>query len=240
MTFSPAHAAADTAERRLQKLQKAITQAPSLPGVMDTLNQLKPEGRVSTGKISSFTNAEGCKVIVLPGVKEKEVCALDPVNWKDKVYHYQAGRTRRGHGHVFTATTTDSEGKKFKLRCRAIRRHYRTTHEARMLLFLQENGFYVEQPLAVVTGPKTGRLLVTREIEGSPYYGPVSEVKEVKERLNQMGIKPEDLYEYGKPNYLFTRGMKPALVLVDVEHYHSEDPESKLHGSRMLRRKSKL
>jgi hypothetical protein len=228
-----------SARERTARQDNAENFGLNLPEIKGDIGQSKTVGPEFLDKLTSFTNSEGCRVVVFPGVKKSEVRGLDPLKWMNKV-DLEIGRHKKGHGPCFTATTEDSEGHKFHIRCRSIRRHYRTTFEARMLLHLKEQGFNVEEPLAVVAHPKKGRMIVTREITGGKQYGPFTEVIEAQERLRKIGIEPTDLYEFGRQNYLYIDGEKPTLVLVDVEHYHSEDPQSKLHTSRMLKRNSNV
>lgn len=197
-----------------------------------------PKPITDVSKYARFvTTSQGNRIMVLPGVKPGEVRALYPSNWKKKHYHYGSSRMRSGQGTVFTAETANVKGKKFKIQCRTIRGHYTTTHEAKMLSFLKEQGFKVEQALAVVVTPERERILVTRHLRGATPIGPLSKVKKAKRDLKKKGIVPVDLYEYGRANYVFVQQPdKLELYLIDLEHYYSKDKKSRLFSGRMAKR----
>jgi len=189
-------------------------------------------------RVRRIKTTHGNTIIVMPGVSPHLVAALFPSNWSHQSYFTLSGRMKKGQGVVFSAKTVDSKKRQFSIQVRSIRPHYSTTHEARMILKLKEHNFGVEDVLGIVDMNGGQRLLVTRR-EENPVNGPFKEVKHAEKRLKKLGILPEDLYEYGKQNFLFVEGPngKPRLILIDVEHYHSLDPNSKLHSSRMLRKK---
>src|SRR3989344_7612634 len=189
-------------------------------------------------RVRRIKTTHGNTIIVMPGVSPHLVAALFPSNWSNKSYFTLSGRMKKGQGVVFSAKTVDSKKRQFSIQVRSIRPHYSTSHEAIMLLNLKDHMFGVEEVLGIVVVKGGQRLLVTKRVENR-VSGPFIEVKQAEKRLKGLGIMPEDLYEYGKHNFLFVKGPdgNPRLVLVDVEHYHSVDPNSKLNSSRMLKKK---
>ena len=194
--------------------------------------------RREQNRVRWIETTHGNTIIAMPGVPPQLVSALFPSNWSNKSYFTLSGRMKKGQGVVFSAKTVDSKKRQFSIQVRSIRPHYSTTHEARMLLNLKDHMFGVEEVLGIVVVKGGQRLLVTKRVENR-VSGPFIEVKQAEKRLKGLGIMPEDLYEYGKHNFLFVKGPdgNPRLVLVDVEHYHSVDPNSKLNSSRMLKKK---
>ena len=187
-----------------------------------------------TQSLRRIRTSDGNSIFVMPGVRPSQVAALMPSRWTNKEIMYGSGRFRKGHGLVFSATSTDAKGKKIYIQCRAIRSHYTTTHESRMLMHLRSLGFQTEQPLGILITPEKERMIIVKRVSGGEERRNKSLVRATKNKLNKLGIVPEDFDQYGKPNYLIKKDKngKEQLVLIDVEHYHVKDPKSRLHISR--------
>ncbi|MAG18157.1 MAG: hypothetical protein CL944_01650 [Candidatus Diapherotrites archaeon] len=195
--------------------------------------------RTNQSHVRLVKTSEGNRITVMPGVKNRDIPALIPGNWKNKQQYLQSGRYKKNHGTVFTATTADANGNKFRVRVRSIRGHYTTTHEIRMLAELRKLGFKTEQPLGIVQTPKKERFIVTRNIENAR-EGNMSDAREIWAKLVAAGIHPTDLYEYGKNNFLLVHEKgKKTVYLIDVEHYYALKRDSKLALGKMARKEKK-
>ncbi|MDP3741705.1 MAG: hypothetical protein Q8R15_00145 [Candidatus Micrarchaeota archaeon] len=176
------------------------------------------------------------RLIIFPGVKKKQISGLFREKWKiDPVKPHTSGRA------VFFAKTKGSDGKKFEIAVKHLRRYASYTHEARMLLHLRSNGIPAEQPLGLLIQPGE-RMLITRRIRGQysnhfpawarglTHDAYIVEFerrtgKSTLEKLAELGIKSSDWKGFETvPSYL--HGAIKQFV-VDAEHLHSEK-ENKL------------